>query len=205
MIRLARYIKPFIILILIAIVLLFVQAMADLSLPDYMSNIVNNGIQQGGIENAVPEAIRLSEMDKLTIFMSADDKSEISKSYTLIDNKSSDYEKYLKDYPQLGKEPIYVLNKIDQKETNKINLLMGRAFLAVSGIEQIIADPSKAAAVGSKLGFDLSKIPAGMTSDQIFAMLAKLPADQLLKIRTAVDKQFEAIGDKMITQRKSVV
>lgn len=200
MIRLARYIKPFIILILIAIVLLFVQAMADLSLPDYMSNIVNNGIQQGGIENAVPEAIRLSEMDKLTIFMSADDKSEISKSYTLIDNKSSDYEKYLKDYPQLGKEPIYVLNKIDQKETNKINLLMGRAFLAVSGIEQIIADPSKAAAVGSKLGFDLSKIPAGMTSDQIFAMLAKLPADQLLKIRTAVDKQFEAIGDKMITQ-----
>jgi ATP-binding cassette subfamily B protein len=200
MIRLARYIKPFIILILIAIVLLFVQAMADLSLPDYMSNIVNNGIQQGGIENAVPEAIRLSEMDKLTIFMSADDKSEILKSYTLIDNKSSDYEKYLKDYPQLGKEPIYVLNKIDQKETNKINPLMGRAFLAVSGIEQIIADPSKAAAVGSKLGFDLSKIPAGMTSDQIFAMLAKLPADQLLKIRAAVDKQFEAIGDKMITQ-----
>jgi ATP-binding cassette subfamily B protein len=200
MIRLARYIKPFIILILIAIVLLFVQAMADLSLPDYMSNIVNNGIQQGGIENAVPEAIRLSEMDKLTIFMSADDKSEILKSYTLIDNKSSDYEKYLKDYPQLEKEPIYVLNKIDQKETNKINPLMGRAFLAVSGIEQIIADPSKAAAVGSKLGFDLSKIPAGMTSDQIFAMLAKLPADQLLKIRAAVDKQFEAIGDKMITQ-----
>jgi ATP-binding cassette subfamily B protein len=187
-------------LILIAIVLLFVQAMADLSLPDYMSNIVNNGIQQGGIVNAVPEAIRLSEMDKLTIFMSTDDKLEILKSYTLIDNKSSDYEKYLKDYPQLVKEPIYVLNKIDQKETNKINPLMGGAFLAVSGIEQIIADPSKAAAVGSKLGFDLSKIPAGMTSDQIFAMLAKLPADQLLKIRTAVDKQFEAIGDKMITQ-----
>lgn len=200
MIRLARYIKPFIILILIAIVLLFVQAMADLSLPDYMSNIVNNGIQQGGIENAVPESIRQSEMDKLTIFMSADDKSEILKCYTLIDKASSDYEKYLKDYPQLGKEPIYVLNKIDQKETNKINPLIGRAFLAVSGIEQIIADPSKAAAAGSELGFDLSKIPAGMTSDQIFTMLAKLPADQLLKIRTAVDKQLEAIDDKMITQ-----
>jgi ATP-binding cassette subfamily B multidrug efflux pump len=132
--------------------------------------------------------------------MSADDKSEILKSYTLIDKASSDYEKYLKDYPQLGKEPVYVLNKIDQKEINKINPLMGKAFLAVSGIEQIIADPSKAAAVGSKLGFDLSKIPAGMTSDQIFAMLAKLPADQLLKISTAVDKQFEAIGEKMITQ-----
>jgi ATP-binding cassette, subfamily B, multidrug efflux pump len=200
MFRLARYLKPFIILILIAIALLFVQAMADLSLPDYMSNIVNIGIQQGGIENTVPEAIRMSEMDKINIFMSADDKSEVLKNYTLIDKASSDYEKYLKDFPQLGKEPIYVLNKIDQEETTKINPLMGRAFLAVSGIEQIIADPSKAAAAGSKLGFDLSKIPAGTTSDQIFAMLAKLPADQLLKIRTAADKQFEAIGDKMITQ-----
>ncbi|HEY4662646.1 MAG TPA: hypothetical protein VIH07_03090, partial [Candidatus Humimicrobiaceae bacterium] len=67
MIRLARYLKPFTLMILIAIVLLFVQGIADLSLPDYMSNIVNNGIQQGGIENAVPEAIRLSEMKKLTI------------------------------------------------------------------------------------------------------------------------------------------
>src|SRR3972149_2834530 len=200
MIRLARYLKPFIILILIAIVLLFVQAMADLSLPDYMSNIVNSGIQQGGIENAVPEAIRLSEMDKLTIFMSADDKAEVLKNYALIAKTSSDYEKYLKDYPQLGKEAIYVLKKIDQKETSKINPLMGKAFLAVSGIEQIIADPSKAAAAGGTLGLDLSKIPEGMTSDQIFAMLAKLPTDQLLKIRTAVDKQFEAIGDKMITQ-----
>ena len=89
MFRLARYLKPFIILILIAIVLLFTQAMADLSLPDYMSNIVNIGIQQGGVENAVPEAIRQSEMDKLTIFMSADDKADILNNYTLIDKTSS--------------------------------------------------------------------------------------------------------------------
>ena len=200
MIRLARYLKPFILMIVIAIVLLFVQAMADLSLPDYMSNIVNNGIQQGGIEKAVPSEIRQGEMDKLTIFMSANDKSEVLKNYTLIDNKSSDYEKYLKDYPQLGKESIYVLNNIDQKEINKINPLMSRAFLAVSGIEQIIKDPSRAAAASSMFGFDLSKIPAGMTVDQIFAMLAKLPADQLLKIQTAIDKQFQTLGNKMITQ-----
>lgn len=200
MFRLARYLKPFIILILIAIVLLFTQAMADLSLPDYMSNIVNIGIQQGGVENAVPEAIRQSEMDKLTIFMSADDKADILNNYTLIDKTSSDYEKYLNDYPQLEKEPVYILNKIVKKEISKINPLFGKAFLTVSGIEQIIADPSKAAAASSELGLDLTKIPSGMTTDQIFEMLAKLPADQLLKIRTAVDKQFEAIGDKMITQ-----
>ncbi len=69
MIRLAKYLKPYIAMILLAIALLFVQAMADLALPDYMSKIVNVGIQQGGISSAVPEAIRSSEMDKLVLFM----------------------------------------------------------------------------------------------------------------------------------------
>src|SRR4030043_544998 len=110
MTRLAKYLKPFIPMILIAIVLLFVQALSDLTLPDYMSNIVNNGIQQGGIVNAVPEAIRQNEMNKITLFMSENDKAEVLKNYTLIDNASSDYSKYLKKYPQLEKEAIFVLN-----------------------------------------------------------------------------------------------
>jgi len=75
MIRLFKYLKPYILLILLAIALLFVQANADLALPDYMSKIVNNGIQQGGVENAVPQAIRQSEMNKLVIFMSADNQA----------------------------------------------------------------------------------------------------------------------------------
>ncbi|MHB8280941.1 MAG: ABC transporter ATP-binding protein, partial [Candidatus Humimicrobiaceae bacterium] len=172
MTRLAKYLKPFIPMILLAIVLLFVQALSDLTLPDYMSNIVNNGIQQSGIVNAVPEAIRLNEMNKITLFMSENDKAEVLKNYTLIDNASSDYDKYLKKYPQLEKEPVFVLNKTDKKELVKINPLMGKAFLAVSGIKQIIKDPKTAAAAGSNFGFDLSKLPSGITSDQIFAMLA---------------------------------
>ena len=65
MLRLAKYLKPYVLLILMAVVLLFVQANADLALPDYMSNIVNYGIQQGGVVNAVPVAIRQSEMNRL--------------------------------------------------------------------------------------------------------------------------------------------
>jgi len=200
MFRLAKYLKPFIPLILIAIVLLFVQAMADLSLPDYMSNIVNNGIQQGGIVNAVPDAIRQSEMNKLVIFMSPGNKAEIIKDYKLIDKNSSEYDKYLKDYPQLGKEPVYVLNKIDTQEINKINPVMGRAFVAVSGIKKIISNPSEAVSAGNMLGIDLSKIPAGATPDQIFGMLANLPSDQIQKIQSAIDKQFGTLGDKLIIQ-----
>ncbi len=200
MIKLAKYLKPFIPLILIAIVLLFVQAMADLALPDYMSNIVNNGVQQGGIVNAVPDAIRESEMNKLIIFMSPENKAEIIKDYKLIDKNSSEYDKYLKDYPQLSKEPVYVLNKIDKQEISKINPVMGRAFVAVSGIEKIISNPSEAASAGQMLGIDLSKIPAGATPDQIFSMLANLPSDQIQKIQSAIDKQFGTIGDKLIIQ-----
>lgn len=200
MIKLAKYLKPFIPFILIAIVLLFVQAMADLSLPDYMSNIVNNGIQQGGIINAVPDAIRQSEMDKIVIFMSPENKAEIINDYKLIDKNSSEYDKYLKDYPQLGKEPVYVLNKINSQEINKINPVMGKAFVAVTGIEKIISNPSEAASAGKMLGIDLSKIPAGATPDQIFGMLANLPSDQIQKIQSAIDKQFGTIGDKLIIQ-----
>ena len=200
MFRLAKYLKPFIPMILIAIVLLFIQAMADLSLPDYMSNIVNNGIQQGGIVNAVPDALRQSEMNKLVIFMSPENKAEIIKDYKLIDKNSSEYDKYLKDYPQLGKESVYVLNKIDSQEINKINPVMGRAFVAVSGIEKIISNPSEAASAGKMLGIDLSKIPAGATPDQIFGMLANLPSGQIQKIQSAIDKQFGTIGDKLIIQ-----
>ncbi len=65
--KLIKYLKPFTASILAVIVLFFAQAMFDLSLPDYMSNIVNVGIQQGGIENAVPKVISKSEFDKLTL------------------------------------------------------------------------------------------------------------------------------------------
>ena len=154
MIKLAKYLKPFIFFIIISIILLFAQAMADLTLPDYMSNIVNNGIQQGGITNAVPKALRQSEMDKLTIFMGAEDKVSLIDDYILIDKTSPDYSKYLEDYPVLEKEPVYLLKKISAGETNRINPIFGKAFLVVSGIEQMMKDPAKAAAESSKLGFD---------------------------------------------------
>jgi ATP-binding cassette subfamily B multidrug efflux pump len=72
MIRLRKYLKPFLGMILLTIVLLFAQANFNLALPDYLSDVVNVGIQQGGVENAVPVAVRASTMDKLTIFMSAE-------------------------------------------------------------------------------------------------------------------------------------
>jgi len=197
MIRLAKYFKPFILLILLAIVLLFIQANCDLALPDYMSKIVNNGIQQGGVENAVPRAIRQSEMDRLVLFMSAEDKAAVLGDYTLVDASSPDYDRYVKDYPALASEPIYVLNEVDGAEMARLNPLMGRALLVVSFIKQVMADPSQAAAMGQELGFDLSKIPSGT---DLFALLGRLPAAQLSQMTTAINSRFDTMGNSMITQ-----
>ena len=139
-------------MILLAIALLFVQANADLALPDYMSDIVNVGIQQGGVANAIPVAIRQTEMNKLTIFMSAADKTRVLSDYTLVDKNSPDYAANVKLYPDLAQEPVYVLNKIDSTETTWLNPVMGKAFLIVSGIQQVLADPAKAAAMAARHG-----------------------------------------------------
>src|SRR5512135_3221405 len=99
MLRLLKYFKPFLFPLLLAIALLFVQANADLALPDYLSKIVNIGIQAGGVENAIPRAIRQSEMNHLTLFLSVGDKERVLKDYTLVDQASPDHNRYLAQYP----------------------------------------------------------------------------------------------------------
>ncbi|GAB4506017.1 MAG: ABC transporter ATP-binding protein [Anaerolineales bacterium] len=197
MLRLIRYLKPYVAFILLVIALLFVQANADLALPDYMSRIVNYGIQQGGVESAVPDAIRQSEMNKVVLFMTAEDKALVLSHYTLVDKESPDYERYLKQYPTLATEPVYVLNRIDKAQREALKPIMGKALVVVSGIEQIIADPSKAAAMGQTLGFDLSKLPPGV---DLFALLGRLPQSQLAQMTAAIQERFAALGESMINQ-----
>ncbi|ADH61779.1 ABC transporter related protein [Thermoanaerobacter mathranii subsp. mathranii str. A3] len=192
MVKLAKYLKPYVLLLFLAVFFIFVQAMSDLSLPDYMSKMVNVGIQQGGIINAVPEAIRKSEMDKLLLFVTPEEKGEILNDYTLVDKSSVDYNKYIKKYPILSKEPVYVLKNIDSSEIDKINLSLGKAWLAAAGIEQ-----AKANAKNGSIEFDGKKIPANV---DLFSMMSQLPEDQLLKVRDEMNKKFASLGDNMVIQ-----
>jgi ATP-binding cassette subfamily B protein len=197
MLRIVKYLKPFTTLILLALILLFAQAMADLALPSYMSNIVNVGIQQGGIENAVPGAIRQSEMNKLLLFLGDADKQRVLADYTLVDAQSSDYARYVQEYPALAQESIYVLSNSDSAEVSSLNPLMGKAWLVVTSVEQMMSDPAKAAAFAQSSGFDLSKLPAGT---DLFALIAKLPAAQLTPMMTAIDQKFSTMGESTISQ-----
>ena len=197
MLRLLKYLKPYTLFILLSIVLLFIQANADLALPDYLSRIVNTGIQQGGVENAVPQAIRQSEMTRVLLFMSADDKTATLNAYTLVDQSSPDHAQVLEQYPALADGPIYVLNEIDQAEIDRLEPVMAKALLVVYTIEQAIADPSKAAEMGGALGFDPSQVPAGM---DVFAMLGQMPEAQRQQMSAAMDEKFAALGEQMVMQ-----
>ena len=70
MLRIRSYLKPYIFLFIASVLLLFAQANFDLALPDYLSQIVNTGIQQSGIANTVPTAMRQQTMERLVLFMS---------------------------------------------------------------------------------------------------------------------------------------
>jgi len=99
--------------------------------------------------------------------------------------------------PTWPRKPVYVLNKIDSTETTWLNLVMAKSFLVVTGIQQVLADPTAAAALGKSMGFDLSKLPAGV---DVFSMLGKLPPAVLSQISTTFNAKFSALGDSMIIQ-----
>ncbi len=197
MTRLTRYLKPYLLMILLAVALLFVQANAELALPDYLSRIVNIGIQQGGVESTLPSAIRQSQMERLTLFLGDAEKASLLAQYTLVDWTSTDYETWVKQYPILAQEPIYVLGEVDEAAVDALKPALNQAWLAVAAIEQVMADPSKAADMGGLGGFDISRLPAGT---DLFAVLAQLPATQRTQMLTRMQAQLAALGESMVEQ-----
>lgn len=122
----AVYVKPYKITFFILIVGLIVQQFCSLFLPSLMSDIIDVGINQGGIENPVPEAMTVESYRLFSCFMNRSQKDIISKAYTLIDNESikdnlknntsefynfiSNSEPLDKKYPILKEKNIYILN-----------------------------------------------------------------------------------------------
>ncbi|MCX7773665.1 MAG: ABC transporter ATP-binding protein/permease [Clostridia bacterium] len=195
MLKLLKYFKPFVLSVIAIVGLLFFQATCDLALPDYMSNIVNKGIQQNGIENAAPEVIRQSELNKVSFFLSDADKTEVTKHYKLLDKASlsqSDYDKYVKDYPVLSKEPVYKLDTKDKDVINKLSDIMSKPMLLVSGIEEKGLE-----AFAGKGGFDMSRVPAGTDP---FKVLSMVPADKKADMFKKMDEGFSKMPGTIINQ-----
>ena len=192
-----KYLKKSAVPLLIVIGLLVVQAMSDLALPSYTSDIVNVGIQQQGISSAAPEAIRESSLDDLAMFLSEQDLQTIQSSYRLTDRSSlteEEYEDCRESYPAIEKEPLYLLNTRDSETIDTLASLFSKPMLIVytlrggSGEVQAIKDQM-----------------AGMMGTQaedvdLLAVLRQLPAEQRDSMMSAVQERLSGIPDSIVEQ-----
>ncbi len=111
MIKLKKYLRPFIWALMLAIALLLVQAICELNLPNYMSRIVNIGIQQGGVEHATPEVFSQDGYALMGILMDGEGQTLLKENYKLSDKKVDGQTVYrLKDSISQG-----TLTKLDHQ------------------------------------------------------------------------------------------
>lgn len=206
MIKLIKYLKPFIISIITIVVLLFVQAISELSLPDYMSNIVNVGIQQGGIENSVPNVIRKSEIEKISLFIEENDLDFIRKNYTLLDKDSlsnDEFSEYLAKYPKLSEEALYKLNTKNKDSISKLSDILARPELIIYGIEEGKFDEI----IVKNMQGGIHQKPEGVQGNispkdntDIFFILKNMSKDELSHLASSINEKFSDMPDSMIKQ-----
>ena len=98
---LKTYLKPFAALVLACILLLFGQAMCDLTLPNLMSDIVNTGIQLGGVDEAAPAVLNRQAVDLLTLFMNNTEAETFKTAYTPVEHGSDEETKLAKTYENI--------------------------------------------------------------------------------------------------------
>ena len=130
--KLIKYLKGFLVPMIFLVAILGVRVVAELALPTYTSNIVDKGIQQSGIQDAVPEKISEKSFRELQLFMTDDEIKKITAKYT----KDGD---------------IYKLDNINDQERSELNDIFKNAMTVVSGAKSENLDIDKVAE-GVKLG-----------------------------------------------------
>jgi len=125
-VKLLKYLKGFKIAILSLVVVLGVRVVAELALPTYTSNIVDTGIQQSGIEDAVPSKISEKSLNTLELLMSDDEIKQVTENYTKDGN-------------------IYILNNVSDETRMKLNNIFKETMTVVLGAKSNNTDLNQVA------------------------------------------------------------
>ena len=173
MLKVFKYLKSSIFSVIAVVLLLFVQAYLDLTLPDYTSKIVNVGVQQGGIENAAIEKIGEDTLNTLVLLMDKEDQKYIINHY----EKSDTYKG----------EAIYELK--EDSDIDKVSSIMAEPMMILSYASQENSSDSD-----SSVSFDL---PEEMTLSQALSLMNDTERSAMLK---QIDKKIEDIPDTIIDQ-----
>lgn len=178
MFKIARYFKPFIASIFAVVILLVIQATTELSLPDYTSNIVNVGIQQGGVDKVSPQIIRESSLENLKLFMSEDEIKIVEENYSLLTKQE------LENEGLNTSENVYALTTEDEDIISQLDEIISKPAMVVMGIASGQMD-------------DKLQIPEGVNPFDMFKQMPKQQTDEFVK---QIDKEFENIEPSLITQ-----
>lgn len=129
MIKLIKFLKPFTFFILLAVGLLYGQAQADLALPDYMSKIVNVGIQSNGIESAIPEVFQASDFQGILLFVPKEDQAEVLQAFERVTKEQPEYASFEVRFPKLDGGDLYAYTPDKTEDPNQLELILARGML----------------------------------------------------------------------------
>lgn len=178
MLKVLKNLKESALAVIAIILLLIVQANADLALPDYTSKIVNVGIQQSGVENTAPEVIRKSQMDNILKFISDD-------------------EAILSDYTYVKDEDVYKQNKVNSAEQENLNNLMAKPIM----VYQVLTSETYAGAIKEEM---LANVPqqqkAMMAQMSMMDIVNGLNEEQINKMMEMIDEKLSSLSGTMLEQ-----
>lgn len=174
MLKVFKYLKSSIFSVLAVILLLFVQAYLDLTLPDYTSKIVNVGVQQGGIENAAISEIGEDTLNTLVLLMDKSDAKYIMNHYEKTDTYKG--------------EDIYELK--EDSNVDKISSIMAKPMMILSYASQ----EANSSSDSDTVSFDL---PEGVSLSQALSMMGGAEREKMLQ---QIDKKIKDIPDTIVDQ-----
>lgn len=182
MIKLRKFAYKFWLPILLCIGCVFVQSQSELALPDYMSQIVSNGIQAGGFDSPVADVFSEETFQHLLVFADDDQKSVIESSYTF--TKQEDLKSNIKEeFPKL--KDAYVLNDLSKEEKDKLESALIKPTLMVTSIDSMDKNSKE---YQERFG----KLPEGVDVYQVFEMMDDNTKKEMTK---QIDSQMEAMGE----------
>lgn len=213
--RMLKSVAPYWKSVIIIMALLFLQAFCDLSLPQYTSDIIDNGIQNGGVSHSMPESITKEEYETAKIFMTDEELDIWESSYdynneTDIYNLNVKSEKKLDKYDDIMSMALIMNNQMSSvTEDNFRETLANQMGVDVSQIKDIPVEM-----LGKQMGVELTTFTKEMDDEngnptqvtcvdmrQIFASLiksGKMDKSSLTEIRNEMQKSFDTLGSTMI-------
>ena len=185
--KLFKFLKPYAAAVAAIICILVVQAYCDLSLPTYTSDIVNVGIQQGGIDETVPDTISKKDLNHLLLLVPSDRQKTVKNAYT------ESVEKY--DYNGTVME-LKASVKEDEKKMDRLSEILGKPMLMAAGFDSGSDMTQK---IEEQMRTQMSGIP-NVDKMDIYDMLEFMGAEGRNALIGQMDQQMDSMQDSIIAQ-----